>query len=237
MIVILDTNIWISDLALLSSVGSAVRHYLRLQNARLGLPEVIKLETEVGLRKALGDHIEKIQSSHRQLLTLFGRLKGVVLPSAEEVEGLIADIFSKLGVEIEEIPFTLESAKASLERTIKKLPPSDKNEQFKDGVLWADCLTLLKKEAVFLVTSDKAFYKGRDLTRGLALELKKEIADLPNELKIFPSLTDLLSQIKTSMPFTEDVFVNTFTDNHGEKIGKLAANHSFAVEVYSAHLN
>ncbi len=134
MIVVFDTNVWISALALTSNVGSAVRFYLREQKARIGLPEVVKLETEVHLRTTLSEHIQEIQSSHRQLLAVFGRLKEVVLPTAEEVEALIAQVFSNLGVQIEEIPFRLDSTKASLIRTVKKLPPSNKDQQFKDGV-------------------------------------------------------------------------------------------------------
>src|SRR5437867_12813751 len=125
MIVIFDTNVWISDLALTSNVGSAVRFYLREQNARIGLPEVVKLETEFHLRTTLADHIEGIRSNHRKLLAVFGRLKEVVLPNTEEVDQLISQVFSNLGVEIQEYPFTLESAKASLIRSIRKLPPSD----------------------------------------------------------------------------------------------------------------
>ena len=69
---------------------------------------------------------------------MFGRLKEVVLPTTDEVEALIAKVFSNLGVEIEELPFTLASAKASLIRAVRKVPPIDKNQHFKDGVLWED---------------------------------------------------------------------------------------------------
>ena len=149
MIVIFDTNIWISDLALTSNVGSAVRFYLREQKARIGLPEVVKLETEFHLRTMLDEHIAEIQSSHRQLLAVFGRLKEIVLPTTEEVEDLISRVFSTLGVPIEDIPFTLDSAKASLIRAVRKIPPSDKSQEFKDGVLWEDCLRMFRKNLSF----------------------------------------------------------------------------------------
>jgi len=154
VIVVFDTNVWISDLALTSNVGSAVRFYLREQQARICLPEIVKLETEFHLRTTLNDHIDNIQSSHRQLLAVFGSLKEVVLPTAEDVEELISRVFSNLGVPIEEFPFTLASAKASLIRVVRKVPPSDRNQQFKDGVLWEDCLAMLAKEPVFFVTND-----------------------------------------------------------------------------------
>ncbi len=230
MIIVFDTNIWISELALASNVGSAVRFYLREQKGRIGLPEVVKLETEFHLRTILAEHIDDIQTSHRQLLAVFGRLKEVVLPTQEEVETLISKVFSNLGVEILEYPFTLESAKASLIRAVQKLPPSDKNQQFKDGVLWEDCLAILKKEPVYLVTDDKAFYKNRDHKLGLADELAKNVSGSPNEFRIFPSLPDLLSRIGTGMKIDPVSLVDAYITTHGNKMQDMASRHSFTIE-------
>jgi hypothetical protein len=229
MIVIFDTNVWISDLALTSNVGSAVRFYLREQKARIGLPEVVRLETEVHLRTTLTDHINDIQSSHRQLLAVFGRLKEVVLPIGEEVEALISKVFSNLGVQIQEFPFTLKSAKASLIRAVRKLPPSDRNQQFKDGVLWEDCLVMLQNEPVFLVTDDRAFYKNRETKLGLADELSQDLNGAPNELRIFPSLRDLLSQIGTGAQIDPASLIAAYLNLHGEKMKGMANKHSFVL--------
>ena len=230
MIIIFDTNVWISDLALTSSVGSAVRFYLREQNARIGLPEVIKLETEIHLRKEITEQIEAIQSNHSTLLSVFGRLKEVVLPTPAEVEALIAQVFSNLGVPIEDIPFTLDSARASLIRTVEKLPPSDRNQQFKDGVIWEDCLKMLDKEPVFFVSSDKAFYKGHRLDQGLASELKKDLEGKPNEFEIVPALGELLSRIGAGFQIEEELLIEAYQTLQGEKMQEMAARHSFALE-------
>jgi hypothetical protein len=230
VIIVFDTNVWISDLALTSSVGSAVRFYLREQKARIGLPEVIRLETEVHLRRTLNQHIHEIQSSHRQLLAVFGRLKEVVLPTVEEVEALIGQVFSTLGVSIEEIPFSIESAKASLIRTVKKLPPSDRNQQFKDGVVWEDCLKMLENETVFLVSNDKAFYQEHRFDQGLADELKQELEGKPNRFEIFPELGSLLSRIGTGFQIESAVLIAAYCDLHGERMQDMAARHSFALE-------
>lgn len=229
MVVVFDTNVWISDLALKSKVGSAVRFYLREQKARIGLPEVVRLETEFHLRNTLTGHIKDIQSSHRQLLAIFGRLKEVVLPTEEQVEELISKVFSNLGVEIQKFPFTLESAKASLIRAVNKLPPSDKNQQFKDGVLWEDCLRMLKDESVFLVTDDRAFYKTRETKLGLADELKCDLSGLPNEFRIFPSLRDLLSQIGTGVEIEPASLISAYMNLYGEKMKGMADKHSFVL--------
>jgi hypothetical protein len=59
-------------------VGSAVRFYMREQKARIGLPEVVRLETEFHLRTTLSDHIEEIRSNHRQLLAQLKSGKRIV---------------------------------------------------------------------------------------------------------------------------------------------------------------
>lgn len=229
MIVVFDTNVWISDLALTSNVGSAVRFYLREQKARIGLPEVVRLETEFHLRTTLTDHINEIRASHRQLLSVFGRLKEVVLPNGDEVEALISKVFSTIGVEIQEFPFTLESARASLIRAVQKLPPSDKNQQFKDGVLWEDCLRILRSEPVFLVTDDRAFYKSREAKLGLADELKQDLNGAPNEFRIFASLRDLLSQIGTGVQIDPASLIAAYMNLHGDKMKTMADKHLFVL--------
>lgn len=175
-------------------------------------------------------NIDDIRSSHRQLLSVFGRLKEVVLPGEADVNDLIGKVFSNLGVEIEEVPYSLESARNSLVRTIEKIPPSDKNQQFKDGVLWADCLSMLKREPVHLVTDDKAFYKSRDFKSDLADELKREVHDFDNRLEIFPSLIDLLSQIRTDIQIDAGCLLDQYWQLQGEKIDEMAAKHSFWLE-------
>jgi hypothetical protein len=79
MIVVCDTNVWLSELGLRSGAGSALRFYLKHQGARLALPEVVRLEVVHNLRARLLGHIDRISREHRQLLTVFGRLKEVVL--------------------------------------------------------------------------------------------------------------------------------------------------------------
>src|SRR4051812_47024217 len=52
MIVVLDTNIWRSSLYLKAGAAAAMRFYLRQKGAKVGLPEVIRLEVERHLRHA-----------------------------------------------------------------------------------------------------------------------------------------------------------------------------------------
>jgi hypothetical protein len=71
-------------------------------------------------------------------LRLFGSLREVVLPSEGDIDDLTSKLFDSFGVEVVNVPFSLESARASFLRTIHKIPPSDTSQQFKD--IWRSIL-------------------------------------------------------------------------------------------------
>ena len=51
--IVLDTNIWLSELALMSPVGCAFSHYITVSGFKIGLPEVVEEETKYNFRKNL----------------------------------------------------------------------------------------------------------------------------------------------------------------------------------------
>jgi hypothetical protein len=92
MIVVLDSNIWLRELGLRSSLGAVARMYLRQERARLALPEVNRLEVEHNLRGKLNEYVATLQSTHRQLPTVFGNLKELVVPEADALEKRVAGL-------------------------------------------------------------------------------------------------------------------------------------------------
>ena len=113
MIIVFDANIWYSQLGLKSPSAAAVRFFLRQQRARVAIPEVIRLEVTQNLSTRLIKHIDSIRSEYRQLLTAFGRLPEVVLPTNDEVHARIEELFDSLGVDVINVPFSLDSARSS----------------------------------------------------------------------------------------------------------------------------
>jgi predicted nucleic acid-binding protein len=218
MIIVIDTNIWLSELGLNSPQGSATRFYLRQNKARIALPEVVRLEVEHNLRNRLKDFIDIINNNYRQLLAVFGNLKEIVLPNNDAIELRVASIFDDVAVDIIDVPFTFDSAKKSFIKTIDKVPPCDKTQEFKDGVLWADCVELLKQDDVYLVTSDKAFYQDRDYNKGLAKYLITDISGAIHSLKILSSLSYLLGEIKTEVDIDTNILLTAFIDKFGKSV-------------------
>jgi hypothetical protein len=227
MIVVFDSNIWLSELGLRSGAGAAVRFYLKQSGARVAVPEVVRLEVAYNLSSRLMKHIESIRSAYSQLLTAFGTLREVVLPTEDQVQKRIRDLFASLEVEQIEIPFSLESARNSFLKTVHKTPPSHQSQQFKDGVLWADCVSLLATDSVVLVTADKAFYQDQQYSQGLAWALREEADPLPNPIRVLPALADLLESVRTPISLDGDELQLAFIEAHRASVQGSLERHGF----------
>jgi len=127
--------------------------------------------------------------------------------------------------------FSFESARSSFLKTVEGLPPSsDQNQQFKDGVLWADCISLLEHDDVFFVTSDAAFFHKRKYEEGLAKNLLAETIGKAHHLKTFSSLGELLTDIKTQVVIDEALLIQSFMNQHGQLVDDMLQRNSFSLE-------
>lgn len=230
MFIIFDTNVWLSELALNSPSGAAVRFYVQQHGATVVVPEVVRLELERNLTRMLCELTEKISSSHRQLLAVFGNLKEVVLPTADQIQEKAAEVLSHLDVPTRDIPFSLDAAKSSFLKTINKEPPSDRTQEFKDGMIWAHCVDLLAEANVYLVTRDKAFYAGRDYSKGLAENLLAEAAAASHELTLIPDLTGLLGNIRRDVQIDEKKLVDAFLLAYSASVDSMLDRTGFTLE-------
>ncbi len=206
MIVVFDTNIWKSDLYRRSGASLAIRFWLRQSGAIVAIPEVIKLEIESELRADLTTWVTSIRDTHRQLLGVFRTLKEVILPNDAEISRVVQDATKTLDVSTTEIPFSQKSAYHAFLKVIRKEAPCATKQQFKDAVIWHDCLELAKKDNVVLVTNDRAFYKNSKITEGLAANLEQEASECPYAITIVQELSQLLNQITDKRDPLDDEF-------------------------------
>jgi hypothetical protein len=150
-----------------------------------------------------------------------------VLPTDEQVDQKVQEIFANSGIETLEVAFSLESAKSSFPKTIEKLPHSDRTQEFKDGVLWADCCRLLEDDDVCLVTSDKAFYAARDYSKELATNLTEEVSAAKHSIRLFTSLGELLKDLKTEVALDIDSLANTLIQEQRTTIESTLSRNGF----------
>jgi PIN domain len=195
--------------------------------AKVGLPEVIRLEVERHLRQDIRAMRDRISQEHERLLGIFGTLREVVLPRDDEIDALVTSIFSQSSFDLLDVPFSEQAARSSFIRTIEKTPPSHKSQQFKDGVLWDNCKHLAETDDVILITDDRAFYEGDDPKKGLATILKGEACQCPHSFRVLPALSDLLSEIRRPVEISDDVLAEAIVKQIGQHIDQLLANTSF----------
>ena len=229
MYIIFDTNIWFSQLGLNSPSGAAVRFYARQRGAKVAVPEVVRLELE----KNLTDHLQKmkkeIEDNHRQLLTIFGKLKEVVLPSDEQIRDKVSELLTNIDVPSIDIPLSLEASRSSFLKIIEKLPPSKNMQQFKDGVIWANCLELLREADVYLVSEDKDFYENKKYEDGLASNLSCEADEYPHRLELVHDLGKLLKSIKQEVQIDEAGLAKSVFDKSRENVEAIFQETGFSI--------
>ena len=195
MFVVFDSNVWISERGLNSPRAVEVKDFIRRNGATLAVPEVVRLEVERTLRDEMLKNRKTIEDSRRYLATLLGSVDDVALPTDVEIEKLVSGLIDDTNVEIRRMPLTVEAAKSSFDKILRKVQPADKSAQFADGVIWANCLELLSESDVWLVSKDKAFFKDYDYNHDLALNLVEEAKQQLNTLRLFSGLEGLLQDV------------------------------------------
>lgn len=230
MFILFDSNVWISDLGLQSKNGAAVRHFARRREATVAIPEIVQLEVEEILTAHLMGLRKKIEDSYRQLLPVMRKLPKLHLPSEESIRKAVNNIIPDLDIPIRQIPFSEDVARSSMLKILREIPPSRaKNEQFRDGVIWAHCLDLLDEGNVYLVSKDKDFYELRDYNKGLAKALEQEVKQRSQtwQVKLMPCLSELLEEIRTPIEVNSDQIFKSVMAYRNEDIKELLTANGF----------
>lgn len=197
---LLDSNVWISERLLKSALGDATLYALASAGGTIGLPEVVKMETERVLVDFADRAAEDIRRSSQLLYQLTGHRTMTMAPSTSAVRSGIERRWLELSGATRELSFTHDHARQALARIIIKAPPcGSNNEQFRDCCIWQCALDLAREAPVHLVSNDHAFYEGGTRTKGLAKSLEAEILNLSGSLHLHSSLGDFLGSAASSV--------------------------------------
>jgi len=200
--VVVDTNLWRSNLLLKNPVGVSLVYTLRRQGGFLVLPEVVERE----LTKQVVQHgleaAQKLEDSSRIVDTLVGIGLLPHIPTANEIAAKVDARLEELAPILLRIPFTLQQAQAALDMVNAGLLPNrQNNQQFKDSAIWQAILGLADTYRVFIVTNDRAFLMDpNDPTKGLAGNLRDDCEKAGLEAEIFCDLGSCLERIRSEVP-------------------------------------
>ena len=219
MFILFDASTWISQVGLRSQNGAAVRFFARQHNATIAIPEVVQVEVEENLTNRMLELRKKAADGHRQLLPLFGQLQNLPLPTEDDVRNAVKNIIPDIDVPTRHIPLNLDVARSSMMKLMRKVPPSSRKEQFRDGVIWAHCLELLSEGDVYFITEDSDFFDNADFKRGLASELVEEMESKSTKHKVFlkRTLAELVEEMQIGFELSKlEIFEKVYKSQHDD---------------------
>jgi hypothetical protein len=145
--------------------------------------------------------LQLIDKGFETILILTGSRDEYEVPSEADLERHAKDRFEELSDFLKRVPFTIEHAKAALQRVNAGLPPNNpKNQQFKDSAIWEAVLELAHSYTVHFVSEDRGFSENRDLTKGLARNLQADCDAIGARVYLHTDLSSCLNSLKKEMP-------------------------------------
>lgn len=202
--IVLDTQIWVYHTSLLRSpLGESLLHLLRIGSGSIGLPEVVRSEIIKHARKRALDARKQIENNIHQLQLLLGRDLALPLPATDDLEKCAHCRLDELAPLLTPLATTMDHYQGALARVMNETPPNnEKNQQYKDSLIWESVMELSQRGPVYLVTYDGKFFGGEkdgDRKR-LADPLAAEIQQSGNCVKVYNDLAHLLDDLKAVAP-------------------------------------
>ena len=201
-----------------SSTATAVLYSLRAQDGVLGMPHVLEEEIKRQGKQAGHRARQSVQGGLEDLRRLLGSAPSPTLPSDEVLDQASAQRLGELERLLVRVPFDFEQAKEALRRVLDRVPPNgEKDQQYKDTLIWLATTVLARDFDVVVVTADKGFYADKDPNKGLAPEL---LADLAEDMHVIavPKLAAAAEHLRSSQPPVDRQALVALIDNVAAEI-------------------
>ncbi len=199
--VVIDTNIWRSELLLKTPSGMSLVYTLGRQHEFLGLPEIIERELKRHVLQGGLEAVEQANKYSRIISTLTGSPPFPFSTSPSALEKIVAGRLAELAPILKRIPFTSAHAIDALDMVDAKLPPNAKTQQFKDSATWQAILDLSQDYAVHFITNDREFLLDRgEPSKGLAANLVADYRRRNGSVAVYCDLDSCLEGMTNDEP-------------------------------------
>jgi hypothetical protein len=161
-------------------------------------PQVVEAEVKKLIPKAGLDATAKISESFHVIELIIGSRPNVKLPTQKDMDDAVAVRLTELEGLLLPIPTTSEHLQAAFRKVMSDAPPNGPGrEQFKDSLIWEEILEVEKKRTddiyLHFVSNDRDYYEDRDISKGLAAELRAEVG---SHFRIHSDLRKCLESIR-----------------------------------------
>ena len=126
--VFLDTNVWVKEQLLNSSLGAALLYRLTNSRGKIGLPEVTEKEVRWQISLKGREAVTEIRNNLSIVRSLIGTSDEIQLPAEADFDQAIDSRFAHLSDIIFRLRTTMEQYASALERVIKGTPRKSNTE-------------------------------------------------------------------------------------------------------------
>lgn len=229
---LLDSNIWIKEVGLMSKRASTLRLYMKERHKRLVVPEVVQAEAARHLARRMHSLAAAGRKAHEQLVRMFGRLSEWRIPSDAEIAAQVERLPKGIDVQVDRIELQPDTALRGARRCLAQRAPAHRKERaFVDCLIWEEVLNLLDSHDLCFVTNDAGFFHDdEDVTSNKLQEfLEKEAETRAHALRVERNLDAILDEFRSEFTIDEEV-LRDFVNNRGAALKGAAESMGFAAK-------
>ena len=225
-VLVLDSSTFIREIGLMSTKGSALKHYLYCRRTQLVVPQAAAEEYERHLARVAKGKIEHIQKELSWLAQFCDGIAGWSAPGDDVIEGRAKALAAGDSLGAILLPETDDSRGRARHRNLAERPPGHLKSGMGDCRIWEQCLELLSGYDVVFVAADQDFQSHRD-GKSLHPQLRAEAEEsgAGRSLTFHPDMESLLRELKSEIPTIPDVAIFEFVyEASRETIQELQSN-------------
>ena len=224
---LLDSNIWIKEVGLMSRRASTLRLYMQNRRSRLIVPEVVQAEAARHLADLMRTEAATGRKAHERLVRMFGRLSEWRIPSDEEVVAQADRLTSGLDVPADYIELQPDTALRGARRCLSRRAPGHRAKRaFMDCLIWEEVLNVLDSHDLCFVTNDGGFFDDDVGSTKLHHALEEEATARAHDLRVERDLDALLDEFRSEFTIDTSVLLE-FVNEQGAAIKRTAESMGF----------
>ena len=226
---LLDSNIWIREVGLMSKRASTLRLYMQDRRKRLVVPEVVQTEAARHLAERMRGQALAGRKAHEQLVRMFGQLSEWRIPSDEEIAEQAERLARGVDVPADRIELQPDTALRGTRRCLARRAPAHRKERaFVDCLIWEEVMNVLDRHELCFVTNDNGFFDEVG-TNQLHGALEEEAEARAHALRVERDLDAILDEFRSEFTIDTEVLPD-FVNSRGAAIKATAESMGFTAK-------
>ena len=225
-VLVLDSSTFIREIGLMSTKGSALKHYLFCRGTQLVVPQAAAEEYERQLVNKAKGKIGHIQKELRWLAQFCDGVAGWSAPGEDVIESRAKALAAGGSLGAVFLVETDDSRARARHRNSAERPPSHLKAAMGDCRIWEQCLELLSSHNVVFVAADQDFQSRRE-GKSLHPQLRAEAEEVGagRSLTFHADMEALLRELKSEIsPIPDDAIFEFVYEANQKTIEELQWN-------------